>query len=145
MIYQHRFLHVFMSLLFFYVLIFLIFVSIYLLIAARALFFDIMINPYVWMLYAPGPLFVGMSVSLFLAGVVQWVYRCKIESGKIVAKDTWGRKLVIDPKDILSVQTYEVPFMPLSRLKLSSGGWSAWIPKSAALEIDLTEHMLRKA
>ena len=140
MVYQHRFLHVFMSLLFFYVLICLLSVSIYLLIAARALFLDIVTNPYIWMLYAPGPLFVGMSVSLFFAGVVQWVYRCKIDDGKLVAKDTWGRELVIDPKDIVSVHTYAVPFMPLSRVKLENAKWAVWIPKSAALDVALTGH-----
>lgn len=141
MIYQHRFLHVFMCLFFFYVLICLMSVSIYLLITARALYFEIMTNPYVWMLYAPGPLFVGMSVSLFFAGIIRWMYRCKMDGDNIVAKDTWGREIVIDPKDITSVQSYNVPFMPLSRLKLSNAKWSAWVPKSAALNIGLTEHI----
>jgi len=132
MVYQHRFLHVFMSLFFFYVLACLVSISVYLLIAARALYFDIMTNQYIWMLYAPTPLFVGMCLSLLFAGIVRWVYRCNIDGERIVAKDSWGNQIVFEPKDIVSVRTYEVPFMPLSRITLSNASWSAWIPKSAS-------------
>ena len=131
MVCQHRFLHVFMSLFFFYLLACLLLVSVYLLITVRALYIEIMLNPYVWMLYAPGPLFAGMSVSLFFAGLVQWAYRCKTEGNRWVAKDTWGREVVIDSKDITAVQTYNVPFMPLSRIKFNSASWSVWVPKNA--------------
>ena len=131
MVYQHKFLHVFMSLFFFYVLACLLFVSIYLLIAARPLYIQIMTNPYIWMLYAPGPLFVGMSASLLCAVLVRWVYRCKTDGETLIAKDTWGKEVAINPKDIASIHTYLIPFMPLAKIKLESVRWSAWVPKNA--------------
>ena len=135
MVYQYRFLHVFMSLFFFYVLACLLSVSVYLVIVVQPLYFQIITNPYVWMLYAPGPLFVGMSFSLIFAGVVQWVYSCEINENKIKAKDTWGKDIVFELKDITSVRTFEIPFMPLSQVKLNGAKWSVWIPKSASLEL----------
>lgn len=135
MVYQFRYLHVFMSLFFFYVMACLFSVSIYLLIAVGPLYFEIMTNSYVWMLYAPAPLFAGMSLSLFFAGVVQWLYRCKIDGEKFIAKDTWGREMVVDPEDVTSVHNYEVPFMPLSRITVRNARWSVWIPKSVVSEI----------
>ena len=106
--------------------------SAYLLMVTPSLYFAIITNPYVWMLYAPGPLFVGMGLSLLLAVGVRWTYQCRIEGNKIVAKDTWGRELIVDPNEIASVRNYAVPFMPLSRVALRNNKWPAWIPTGAA-------------
>ncbi len=122
-----------MSLFFFYVLACFLSVSAYLLIVARALYFDILSNPYLWMWYAPGPLFIGMSISLLFAGLVQWVYRCNIEGDRWVAKDTWGQNVAFEAKDIVSVRHYDIPFMPLAKIGLSHCKWSVWVPKSAVL------------
>ena len=131
MVYQFKFLHVFMSLFFFYIVMCLLTVGIHLAIVARPLFFDIISNQYIWMLYAPMPLFIGMCSSLFYAAIIHWIYRCRVEGHTLTARDTLGRKLHFESKDIESIRTYHVPFMPLSRLKIAHQKWSAWIPKEA--------------
>ncbi len=133
MIYEHRLLHVFLGLFVFYTTIFLLTITIYLLSTNIHLLAEVLFDKYIWMLYATRPLLIGMFGSLAFAFIIQWMYKSKIEGNKISARNTIGFSATISHDDIVNTNTYNIPFIPLSRLTLRDNQWSIWVTGEAGL------------
>jgi hypothetical protein len=70
--------------------------------------------------------------------VIQWVYKSKIASGVIYCRNTLGVSIEVRISEIKSIQFYNIPIIPIAKIKMASNYWSGWVSMDAAKCITVT-------
>lgn len=89
---------------------------------ANVWFSHLVIAPVLYIVIAP---FVG-------AKFIQWAYKSEIENGVIYCKNTLGFKMEIKLSEVNSIQFYNIPIIPIAKIKTASKYWSGWVSIDAA-------------
>lgn len=105
--------------------------SYYLFVTKNAALSIITENLEVWISLAWKPFGVGVVLSALGAAMIQWAYKSKFYSGKVICRNTWGVAKEINLEDISSVAQYRVPIIGLVRLRVNGSKSSYWLAENA--------------
>lgn len=137
MVYAHRVLHLFLGLFIFYVIVFLVAISLYIAQRDAALIIPVLTNKYILLRFSTSPIFIGMIGALILAFAMRWSYRSRIEDDFMYARNTYGVLERVALSDIRSVRFFHIPLMGFARLTKSEGR-ALWVTPEAGLALKQT-------
>jgi hypothetical protein len=90
-------------------------------------FSNIILPPLLFIIFAP----------LGGALIIQQVYKSEIEGETLRCRNTLGLKVEIKLNEVSSIKLYNIPIIPIAKIKTPSKYWSGWVSIDAAKNISV--------